>query len=73
MTNNDDYILFNTYFDKAEIERVVYLFEKKGISYTLSDRSNPTNYRVPSSTYIEVDILVRAKDFEIASDLTKGE
>ncbi len=72
MSKKDEYILLNTYFDKVEIEKKIYVLKENGISFKVVDKSNQPNYRVPSSTYIEVDILVRPEDFEIAFNLIKG-
>ncbi len=47
------------------------LLNKENIDFKTVDKSNQTNYRVPMSTYTEVEILVQKDDFEKVEQLLK--
>jgi hypothetical protein len=64
-----DMFLLNTYYDRDFVRKVIALLEREGIEYIIKDRSNPLNFRVPFSTYTEVDVLIDPDHFERISDL----
>jgi hypothetical protein len=66
-----DYIFFGTYFDSDQVRTLVNIFKQEGIDFKIENKSGPINYRVPTSTYIEVDVMVVEADYEKAGDLLK--
>jgi len=71
MSYKEKYILLNTYYDKLEIERRIQVLKNNKISFKINDKSNLSNYRIPQSTYIEVDIFIKVSDYENAFNLLK--
>ena len=66
MSSNKEYILSKTYYNKLEIERVLVILSDNEIEYKINDKSNFSNFRVPQSTYIEVDLLIKVSDYKKA-------
>lgn len=69
--DKSDMVLLNTYYDRDFVRKVIALLEREGIEYIIRDRSNPLNFRVPFSTYTEVDVLIDPDHLERVSDLLK--
>ena len=69
MSDNAKYHILNTYYEKEEVLRIIHELNNNDISYRIIDKSKLTNFRVPSSTYVEIDLLIRASDYEKAFNL----
>jgi len=67
--DKSDLVLLNTYYDRDFVRKVIALLEMEDIEYKIRDRSNPLNFRVPFSTYTQVDVLIDPDHFERISDL----
>lgn len=61
----ENYILFRKYYDKNEFYEAVDKLKVNNINFKYKDKSNLPNYRIPSSTYIEIDLYISENDYEI--------
>lgn len=66
-----EYIHLITYYDIGPVRKLVLLLEKEKIDFKAVNKSNQTNYRVPMSTYTEIDVMVNKNDFEKAEQVLK--
>ena len=66
-----EYIHLITYYDIGPVRKLVLLLEKEKIDFKAVNKSNQTNYRVPMSTYTEIDVMVNKDDFEKAEQILK--
>ncbi|MCD6233965.1 MAG: hypothetical protein J7K63_02850 [Candidatus Marinimicrobia bacterium] len=60
----DDYIYINTFYDFAFFRKLIVLLKQNDIDFKIVDKSGPTNFRVPSSTFSEIELWVFHKDLE---------
>ena len=66
-----EYIHLITYYDIGPVRKIVLLLDKEKIDFKAVNKSNQTNYRVPMSTYTEIDVMVNKNDFEKAEQVLK--
>jgi len=65
------YIYYSTYYEASIIRQALDILKREGVDFKIIDKSNPTNFRVPTSTFIEVDIMVIESEFEKVVELLK--
>ena len=65
------YVLYRTYFETTTIRQVIGILKRESLDFKIVDKSNPMNFRIPSSTFIEVDIMVIEEEFEKVDALLK--
>jgi hypothetical protein len=63
------FTFFCVLYDINEIRNLLLVFDKNEIKYKTKDKSNMTNFRMPQSTYIEVEIYISENDFDRADAL----
>lgn len=68
-TSDDEYVHYCTYYDMEEYRRSVLLLTNSDIRYKVIDKSNTMNYRVPSSTWVEIGLFIHRSCFEKADKL----
>jgi hypothetical protein len=68
---NNKYILYCTFYDLAEFRKSILLLQREGIEFQIVNKSNPMNYRVPSSTYIEIELFIKTYCFYKADKILK--
>jgi hypothetical protein len=69
--SEEEYIHLITYYDIGPVRKIVLLLDKEKIDFKAVNKSNQTNYRVPMSTYTEIDVMVNKDDFEKAEQILK--
>lgn len=62
----DDFIFLVSIFDLATLRLILPGFEAAGIRHRIQNKSALTNFKVPMSTFIEVEIWVSDKDMDVA-------
>lgn len=65
------YIFYRTYFEITTIRQVLGILKRESLDFKIIDKSNPMNFKIPSSTFIEVDVMVIEEEFEKADALLK--
>ena len=65
------YVLYRTYFETITISQVLGILKRESIDLEIVDKSNPMNFRIPSSTFIKFDIMVIEEEFEKVDELLK--
>lgn len=65
------YIFYRTYFEITTIRQVLGILKRESLDFKIIDKSNPMNFKMPSSTFIEVDVMVIEEEFEKADALLK--
>ena len=65
------YVLYRTYFETTTIRQVLGILKRESLDFKIIDKSNPMNFRIPSSTFIEVDVMVIEEEFEKVDALLK--
>ena len=67
--STENYILYKTLYDPIQYKEVVALLKQEGIKFKADDKSGQLNYRMPSSTYSEIDLSILEQDYERADNL----
>ncbi len=67
----EDYKFYQTFFDAELLRSIVVHLKSEGIMYKIIDKSNQTNFKVPMSTFIEIDLYLKDKDFEKVDEILK--
>jgi len=62
--DNQKYEYYQTFYDVIQFRKIVLLLKQKNIDFKIIDKSNQTNFRVPQSTYVEIELHINIKDFE---------
>jgi hypothetical protein len=62
----DDLVFLVTIFDLSNARRILPEFEAAGIKHRIVNKSALTNFRVPMSTYVEMELWVPHKDIDAA-------
>jgi len=64
-----EFEFYQTFYDKELLTHLIIELEKAGLKFKLDNKSGPTNFRAPISTYIEVDLLLMPEDFKKVDDI----
>ena len=68
---NKDYILYNTYYDKEVLRKVIILLNDEKIDFKILNKSTGGSFRAPQSVYVEADLMILRSDYQIAANLIK--
>ena len=67
-----EYLYYQTFFDIEQYRKAIILLKHEDIDFKVVDKSNQANFRVPMSTYIEIDLLVNKKDIDRIDKILTG-
>lgn len=65
----EEYIFYKTFYDKNEFKEVINKLNASNIKYKYKDKSNLPNYRIPLSTFNEIDLFIHKDDFDKVKDI----
>jgi len=72
IASSDDYIYYCTFYEMEEYRISIHLLSQNGIDFKVLNKSNPINYRIPSSTYSEIGLYIHLSCYEEADKLLKS-
>ncbi len=61
---NDNFVLYGIFYDKYRFKQAQDILEKAGIEFRASNRAPSVNFRVPGSSYTEIELHVAEEDLE---------
>ena len=60
----EDYLFFKTFYDINIFRQAAAFLKREGIDFKIVDKSSQINYRVPLSTFTEIELHVKKDNFE---------
>ena len=70
--NKKEYKYYQTFFDIGQIRKIALILDHEKIDYKIIDKSNQRNFRVPQSTYIEIDLFINEIDINRIDKILKN-
>jgi len=70
--DNEKFIFYQKYYDVNLCQKIISLLSKNKIRFKIEDKSGPTNFRVPSSTFSEIDLFIEENNFAPADKIIKN-